>query len=89
MCPWAIGGFFPIQGTGIVGLDRVGSVDLCVSDAVADTTCFAATLCRVHMWPGPQSKRRSSIPYRGSYLRLYSPSISRFLDDRPEIGSQE
>jgi hypothetical protein len=35
-CPWTVGGIFPIQDTGTVGLDRVGSVGLCVSDAVAD-----------------------------------------------------
>jgi hypothetical protein len=35
-CPWTVGGIFLIQDTGTVGLDRVGSVGLCVSDAVAD-----------------------------------------------------
>jgi hypothetical protein len=49
---WTVGSFFPIQNTGTVRLDRVGSVGLCVSDAVADITCFAATLRRVDMWPG-------------------------------------
>jgi hypothetical protein len=34
-CPWTVGGIFLIQDTGTVGLDRVGSVGLCVSDAVA------------------------------------------------------
>jgi hypothetical protein len=72
------------RGTGSCRLGR----SLCLGCGRRQT-CFAATLRRVHMWPGLQSKRRPSISYRGSYLRLYPPSIGRFLAYRLESDSQE